>query len=328
MTGQREDKYKLHRLIQIDKWIRSGGFPSVEKMAAVYDVSRRTILRDIEFLRDRYDAPVEYDKIRKGYYYTDPTFMIQNVLLTEGDLFTVSTIMPLLEQYKNTPLESSFKNIMSKIAELLPSQVSVNTSFLNKDVVFISDPLPKIEAEVFNQIFAAIKIRKVMEFEYRSVSSSEYKHKTFNPFRVLCQKGNWYVIGFDHDAADTRVYTLSRIKEPALLKETFAVPEDFDIAQSIDPSFGIWNNKDANQDYELCFVKQMANYITEREWHKNQIIEKNADGSVTLKFSTNQKEQVLSWVLSFGDAVTVIAPESLRTEVQSTLKRLSEKYKV
>lgn len=59
MTDQREDKFKLYRLIQIDKWIRSGGFPSVEKMMAEYVVSRRTILRDIEFLRDRYDAPVE-----------------------------------------------------------------------------------------------------------------------------------------------------------------------------------------------------------------------------------------------------------------------------
>lgn len=56
---------KLHRLIQIDKWIRSGSFPSVEKMIAAYGVSRRTILRDIEFLRDRYNAPVEYDKIHK-----------------------------------------------------------------------------------------------------------------------------------------------------------------------------------------------------------------------------------------------------------------------
>ncbi len=65
MTDQREDKFKLHRLIQIDKWIRSGSFPSVEKMIAAYGVSRRTILRDIEFLRDRYDAPVEYDKIHK-----------------------------------------------------------------------------------------------------------------------------------------------------------------------------------------------------------------------------------------------------------------------
>ena len=94
MAEQREDKFKTHRMIQIDKWIRSGSYPGVEQMMAEYGVSRRTILRDIEFLRDRYCAPVEYDKNRKGYFYSDSTFMIQNVLLTEGDLFTVSTLSP------------------------------------------------------------------------------------------------------------------------------------------------------------------------------------------------------------------------------------------
>ena len=71
MAQEREDKFKTHRLIQIDKWIRSGTYPSVEKMVAEYGVSRRTILRDMEFLRDRYRAPLAYDKSRRGYYYTD-----------------------------------------------------------------------------------------------------------------------------------------------------------------------------------------------------------------------------------------------------------------
>ena len=101
MSNNREEKYKTHRLIQLDKWIRNGGYPSVQAIQDEYEISRRTVMRDLEFLRDRYDAPLEYDRTRNGYYYTDPTFMIQNVLLTEGDLFTVSTMMPLMEQYKN-----------------------------------------------------------------------------------------------------------------------------------------------------------------------------------------------------------------------------------
>ena len=99
MAQEREDKFKTHRLIQIDKWIRGGTYPSVEKMVAEYGVSRRTILRDMEFLRDRYGAPLEYDKDRRGYYYSDPTFVIQSVLLTEGDLFTISIKNPRSQLY-------------------------------------------------------------------------------------------------------------------------------------------------------------------------------------------------------------------------------------
>jgi len=325
--AEREDKFRTHRIIQIDKWIRSGAYPSVEQMMDEYGVSRRTILRDIEFLRDRYDAPVVADRTRKGYFYTDPTFMIQNVLLTEGDLFTVSTVMPLMEQYKNTPLESSFRNIMSKIAEMLPQQVTVDTGFLNKDVSFISDPLPEIPEGVFENIFSAIKTHKVLEFKYRSVSRKEYIYKMFDPYHVLCQKGNWYVIGFDHKANDKRVYALSRFKDIKILNESFTVPEDFDIENAIDLSFGIWYNKDANADYELLFDKNMSNYILEREWHKDQVMEQKEDGSVLLKFTSNQKQQVMSWVLSFGDAVTVLAPESLKKEISETIKKVMDKYK-
>lgn len=311
--GKREDKFKLYRIIQIEKRIRAGEHPTVKSLMTEHGVSKRTIDRDIEFLRDRYHAPIQND--RKGYYYTDPSFMIQNVLLTEGDLFTVSTVMPLLEQYKNTPLEASFKNIMEKVTQMLPDEVSVDTSFLNQDVSFISDALPKIEDSVFNSIFEAIKLKSVLMFKYRSLSRQDFADKIFDPYHVLCQKGNWYVIGYDHDAKDFRVYALPRMKDISVIDERYIVKDNFELSKAVDLSFGIWYNKEPAVEYELQFSKQVANYISEREWHKDQQLIMNDDGSVTLKFTSNQKQQVLSWVLSFCGKVKVINPIELKNEV-------------
>lgn len=326
MAEQREDKFKTHRMIQIDKWIRSGSYPSVEQMMAEYGVSRRTILRDIEFLRDRYCAPVEYDKNRKGYFYSDPTFMIQNVLLTEGDLFTVSTLMPLMEQYKNTPLEDSFRNIMEKIAEMLPEQVSVDTSFLNRDVTFIADPLPKIDPSVFESIFKAVKLFERIEFSYKSAGSSIFKEKTFEPYHVICQKGSWYVLGKDMETGQVRIYALSRMKNIRMTGNHFEIPSDFDLSHHIDLSFGVWNNPEPPEEYELQFNSSLANYITEREWHKSQSIVQNEDGSVTLCFKTNQKQIVVSWVLGFGTAVRVIKPAWLAEKILEEARKIFMMY--
>lgn len=327
MAQNREEKFKTHRLIQLDKWIRNGGYPSVKAIENEYGISRRTVMRDLEFLRDRYNAPLEYDRTRNGYYYTDPTFMIQNVLLTEGDLFTVSTIMPLMEQYKNTPLESSFKNIMDKISDMLPNQVDVNTSFLNEDVSFISDPLPKIESDVFETIFESIKLKKSIRFEYRSVSKTEYSVKIIDCYKVICQKGNWYVLGFSHNKNEVRIYALSRIQNIKLLNETFTIPNEFDLNNYVDLSFGIWTNKETPIEYELLFSSNINTYILEREWHTNQTVEQNADGSVLLKFKSNQKQQVLSWVLSFGNSVKVVNPPELIEKVKEEINKMIEKYK-
>lgn len=324
--AEREDKFRTHRIIQIDEDIRSGIYPSIQFLKDKHGVSRRTILRDIEFLRDRYQAPIECDRTRKGYYYADPTFAIKNVILSEGDLFTVSTVLPLLEQYKNTPLEDSFRNIMSKIVELLPEQVSVDTSFLNKDILFISDPLPKIEEQVFNSIFRAVKIRSVLIFAYKSAGRPDFKQKCINPYHVICQKGNWYVIGFDHNSGDIRIYALSRIKNIAETGEYFEIPQDFSLSDHIDPSFGIWNNPEAPEEYELLFAPSLANYITEREWHKDQQVRMNEDGSVTLIFSTNQKQQVQSWVMGFGTAVRVMRPKWLSEKITVGARKVWEMY--
>ena len=326
---EREDKFRTHRIIQIDEDIRSGIYPGIQFLMDKHGVSRRTILRDIEFLRDRYQAPIECDRRRKGYYYTDPTFAIKNVLLTEGDLFTVSTVMHLMEQYKNTPLENQFRHMMGKISELLPNQVSVDSGFLNKDISFISDPLPSIEEGVFENIFEAIKTRRVLNFDYRSVASAEYKSRVLNPYHVLCQKGNWYVFGYDQVAGvagENRIYALSRFRNPKITAEQFSIPEGFDISKEVDLSFGIWHNTGDPEEYELLFDSSLANYILEREWHKGQQMEQREDGSVYLKFSSNQRPQVLSWVLGFGPAVKVLAPESLKDEVIESAKKVLGRY--
>ena len=324
--AEREDKFRTHRIIQIDEDIRSGIYPGIQFLMEKHGVSRRTILRDIEFLRDRYQAPLECDRSRGGYYYTDPTFAIRNVLLTEGDLFTVSTVMHLMEQYKNTPLETQFKHMMGKISELLPEKVTVDSGFLNKDISFISDPLPSIEEGVFDNIFEAIKTHRVLNFNYRSVGSQEYKARILNPYHVLCQKGNWYVFGFDQAAADNRIYALSRIKKIKIKAEKFTVPEGFDISKEVDLSFGIWHNTGEPEDYELLFDSSLANYILEREWQKGQQMEQGEDGSVYLKFSSNQRQQILSWVLGFGAAVRVLAPESLKKDVIESARKVIGKY--
>lgn len=325
--NQREEKVKSLRIIQIDKEIRSGTYPNSSSLKKLFEVSRATIMRDLEFLRDRYDAPLEFDKDRNGYYYSDSTFFIQSVMLSEGELFTVSTIMPLLEQYKNTPLEESFKKIMNKITEMMPNQISVQSEFVNNEIKFISDPLPEIETEVFTTIFRAVKIHKTVQFDYRSLKRQDYTTRFFNPYHIVCQKGNWYIIGYCHKANDIRVYALSRMKNLKCTDDVFSIPADFSLNNFIDPNFGIWTNNTKPQKIELLFNKEINTYILERTWHATQECYQKDDGSVYLSFTTNQIQETLHWVLSFGSAVKVLNPPELAEQIIAEAKKIIENEK-
>ena len=323
-----DDIRRTTRIIQIDEMLRGGAYVKINSLVQKFEVSQRTIERDFERLRDDLNAPLEYDKSKNMYHYTDSTFSVPNVILTEGELFTVSTIFPLMEQYKNTPLESSFKNIMEKLVSFLPDTVCVNSSFLNQDISFISDPLPKINENIFNLIFDAIKSRKVLSIEYQSSKSQKPKEKTFDAYKVICQKGNWYVFGFEHETRDFRVYSLARIQNAGLTNEFFKIPNDFDIEKQIDLEFGIWNNPGKTEEYEILFAKETSRYVLEREWHKDQIIKQQEDGSVLLKFKSNQSQMIYTWLLSFGNNATVIKPKELREKIRAECEKIVEKYKL
>lgn len=326
--AEREEKVKIHRILEIDKEIRAGNYPNSTSLKTKFEVSRATIMRDIEFLRDRYEAPLEYDSLKNGYYYSDKNFFIQSVMLSEGELFTVSTIMPLLEQYKNTPLEESFKKIMNKITEMLPDQISVDSSFMNDEIKFISDPLPKIDEEIFNKVFKAAKTQNTIEYSYKSLKRQDYATRKLNPYQVLCQKGNWYICGYCHTHNDIRIYALSRIKNLEITNEKFKPDPDFKIEKYIDPSFGVWTTNEEPQKIELLFDKNINTYILERTWHATQEIKQNDDGSVLLSFMTNQLQETLHWVLSFGSSVQVLNPpklvELVKEEAEKILKKMNE----
>ena len=323
----REEKVKSLRIIQIDEEIRSGSYPNGTTLAKKFEVSRATIMRDIEFLRDRYNAPLEFDQSKNGYYYTDSTYFIQSVMLSEGELFTVSTIMPLLEQYKNTPLEESFKKIMEKMTKMLPDQVSVDSYFMNRDIKFISDPLPKIKASVFDRIFKSARLKLTISCSYRSLNSQDYAFRNIDPYHILCQKGNWYVLGYCHEAEQVRVFSIARMKDVKVGAQSFTVPEGFDIKNFIDPNFGIWSNGGRPVKIELLFDKKVNTYIIEREWHTTQEIHQQDDGSVYLSITTNQMQEIEHWVRQFGSSVKVLNPPELRERIIAEAEKIMHLYK-
>jgi transcriptional antiterminator len=75
-----EQKVRTHRILTIDRLIQEGTYPNTQKLAEKFEVTTSTIQRDIEYLRNMYGAPIEYDPIRRGFYYSEPNFFILTVL--------------------------------------------------------------------------------------------------------------------------------------------------------------------------------------------------------------------------------------------------------
>lgn len=86
------------RQIYIDQQIRKGTCPSAADLAARFECSERTIKRDIEFLRDRLNAPIQWNRSRNGYFYSEPTWGIRSLILSERELSALLAAPQALKQ--------------------------------------------------------------------------------------------------------------------------------------------------------------------------------------------------------------------------------------
>lgn len=322
----REDKIRPHRIAKLDKIFHENDFVTAKKIMTTFEVCKRTVQRDIEFLRDRYDAPIGYKK-NKGYYYTDKTFALKNLSLREGELFVITSILPLMEQYKNTPLEKSFKKIAERISESFSDEIIINSGFINEGIRFISDPLPNIEGEIFNSVLDAIIKKITIEMEYISLKRNYFERRMIDCYKIICQKGNWYVLGLEKDSKKIKTFSLSRMKNVLMTEKHFTIPSNFNVENYIDPHFGVWNNKNEPTEYEFIFAKEIGLYISERTWWPGQVIKQNDDGTVYLKFKTNQEQEIRNWVRSWGNLVRVLSPKKLQKELIENATQVLSMYK-
>ena len=326
MSDKRNNKVQRYRLLQIDEEIRSGKFPNATTLSKKIEVSSRTIQRDIEYMRDMYNAPIEFDAYKNGYYYTEENFYIKSVPLSEGELFSVALFDQLLEQYRNTPLENDLRSVFKKIEMSLPNKITLDSSFLQNQTTFIPDQMGTINPENFSKIFSALKNRHVLDFEYRPLQKTTWMTRRINPLHAVCQKGNWYVMGFCHDKKDIRVFNFSRMQNVTESKEKFDIPKDFNPDKYFDKEIGIWLSATKKYIVELLISAEIGTFALERSWNKNQKIEQREDGSVWVSFETTQLPEVKRWVLGQGKTVKVLGPDELIAQVKEEVVAVLRMY--
>ena len=322
----KEQKVRTNRLLLIDKAIRSGKYPNTDKLAEIAEVNPRTIQRDIEYMRDMFGAPLEYDPVHRGYHYTEGNYFMKGVPLTEGELFSIALFDQLLSQYRNTPLEGTLRVIFSKIVQCLPDNVSVDTGFLGSQVTFIPDQTGRIDVEAFKAIFDALRKKRTIGFEYRSLDQSKYGRRSADPYHAICQRGNWYFIGHCHERGEPRMFAFSRVRNAVLGKGSFAIPSDFDPYVYFDKEMGVWASSRTAQTVELRFEKEIGTYALDRKWHSTQRVKENNDGTVDVTFTTTQIPEVFRWVLGQGRTVKVLGPAELAEMVKTEAELLGRLY--
>lgn len=314
------------RLYEIDRLISQEVYPNCSYLSDYLEVNRRTVERDIERLRDMFGAPIEYDRRRKGYYYSEP-FVLTEVKLREGEAIALFLGQKLLMQCKGTPLEEFVKRAMLKIRRLMPQEIEVNLERALEAVSFHVDPLRGEEvavAQIYQILVKALGERKVVEMEYYSAGRKAVSGRKINPYHLRLVDGTWYCIGFCHERREVRTFALDRILSLSVTGEHYRIPADFSIDDYLRDSWTI--ERGVPRQVAIEFDSTQVPYIREKQWHHSQKIEDLPGGGLRMTLTTGSTGEIMRWVMSFGSHARILEPDELRQQVIKELDKARGNY--
>lgn len=319
------NKSQLSRLLFIKQEIKSGKYPNCAQLAGAYEVSTKTILRDIEYLKYQRDAPIEYDPLKKGYYFTEPEWDLPAVNISEGDAFAICIAEKALEQYKDTPLYPKLKAVFDRIAESLPDgSISLHPAWVDERISFMPYAPRRIDHRIWTTLAKAVAGSHTVAITHQTPLKPRTTRKV-DPYHLVNYHGEWYLIGLCHKENDIRNFAVSRISAAETLKTRFQMPDKADKAAMFKDQFGIMHG-DKTYDVAVQFTPAAAPYATERTWHARQSIASRNDGSVIMSFKANHLAEVKSWVMSWGSAAKALSPPELVDMVKRELADASGAY--
>lgn len=319
-------KYKPQhsRLLFIDREINTGRYPNCSSLAQEWEVSSKTIQRDLDYMKYQLNAPLEYSAKKRGYFYTEKNFQLPAFEVKESDLFAVYIADKLLIQYEGTPIYDSLCSVFKKIEDALPSKTSFDPSHNHLRFTVFPPFNTVIRPGIWETVTSAIRSSHRLEIEYHTPGNTP-STRAIDPYHGVRFEGDWYVVGFCHRRKAILTFSLARISEAKKLQETFEIPSDFNFHKLTGSHFGVhWSDNEI--DVKIQFDKAVAGYVKERKWHPTQRVVENPDGSLDLSLRVNHLLELKRWILSWGDKAQVLAPDSFVAEVKQTIKDMQRRY--
>lgn len=298
---------KIDRLMGIVVYLLSNGRTSAQKLAEKFEVSPRTIMRDLEAI-DRAGIPVQsFYGVDGGYQIMDSYVMEKQVATNHDYEWIVTALKAMVSAYANQSLEQTLSkiNIMQNAED---NKISVDLSVARED--------SKIN-EQMRLLEDAIEKRHMVRFTYTN-SHDEVSEIQVEPAQLQYKWYNWYLIGYHEKYQDYCMFKLVRMEhlEVTELKNTkIHNPSDIQLKGSNDKFFHI-------KLHGKAIIKSKC-----REYLNGQVTKEFDNGDFEFCFSVPEHETF--WygvVLSFGNKVKIIEPQELKERILKTCKEIQMEY--
>lgn len=296
---------QINRLFEIVYLLMNKKTITARELAERFEVSTRTIYRDIETLSGT-GIPVYMSKGKGGGISLLPEFILNKAVLTDEEK---ENILSSLKAVNAVDL-SDTNTTLNKLSGLFGES---NTDWIEVD--FSSWANNENESEIFNRIKGSILEKKVVRFSYAN-TQGQTSSREVEPLK-LCFKGiAWYLYGYCRSKADYRFFKLRRLKNLEVLEEQFSRKSPIQLF-----------TKQTNQEKKIVTIKlKLSSNVAFRVYDEFEHYEQLQDGNFIVEFDYPAGEWIYYYINSFGENGEVLEPLELRNEIRTRLEQTLKKY--
>jgi len=310
----------MARMEQIYRAIKTQRRANCSSLAQKLEVSAKTVQRDIDYMRYQLNLPIEYDQERHGFYFTEAVTHFPSVHITESELIALLVARKAVEQYANTPFQKPLADAFQKLTSSLDGQISFNWHELEQTFNVRPIGVSKQNLAVFEIVAAALREQCEVELRYRKLQAKGPELRRVQPYSLICVENQWYLRAWDMVRRDLRTFHLGRISRAKKLPHHFKRPTGFDVNKTLLDSIGVYIGT-APEEIVLRFSGWAATVASERTWHSSQSIRARDDETVEIKLKVAVSPEFERWLWSWGDAVEIVSPVTLRDKICTAHQR-------
>lgn len=280
--------------------------------------SVKTAQRDIRYLIDSLNAPLEYCAKERGYRLVDNYWQFKGMTLNQDTLFMAL----LCCQVSKPMLPAVFSEDVDYVrdVQLAAGEPGDMDLKMFQSVVVASGLSVPLAEQTTPLIIEAWKSCKRLRMQYQSPTETKPVPREIDTHALFLADGVWYARAYCHLRKAMRTFALHRIHDPVVLAQKFK--RDASVVESV--RNGRFFDQPTCKDVRARVAPARVAYALERAWFPGQTAEKQPDGAAVLCFPSVHREDLILWALSFRGDIQIQAPADMRATLRQYGQAIAE----
>lgn len=319
---------RTERFYKIDALLQGGRAVHIQTLLDMLEVSRATFKRDIEYMRDRLNYPIVWDREQRGYRYEqgreDEAHNLPGLWFNAQEAYDLLMMEAMLSDLQPTSLKTQIAPLKARLRALIESGQHPAED-VDKRFRLLATGHRAVRAQHFELVATALLSRRRLALRYYVRARNERSDRLVSPQVIVHYKGSWYLVAWCHMRNDLRSFALDAIEEAHPVEIPAQEVDGQVLEDFVGQGFGIFSGGQV-QWARLRFSEERARWVAHEAWHPKQELTWLPDGSMEMRLPFTDLRELTLDVLRHGSHVEALGPEQLRTSLKSELVRALHGY--